>query len=214
MEFKVGDRVRIRENLSECEEYSGTFVVSPMLDCRGQIATIEAQNDDRYLIDLDNHHWDWTKEMFEPIKNQDQQKIEELEKRIEKLEKCANLTQNTLEKSANVSNMQNNEQNKQNNSQICEKITKNEEIISKQQLLTEDERVILRNMNKDFKWIFRDIFNNLIIQKKKPKRVKHRNNEFILEGVYVPLYCYKHLFKFIKFEDEPSNIEELLKGEE
>ena len=105
MEFKVGDIVRIREDLSECEEYSGTFVVSPMLDCRGQIATIEAQNDDRYLIDLDNHHWDWTKEMFEPIKNQDQQKIEELEQRIEKLEKCVMGEQNSLEKSENVSTM-------------------------------------------------------------------------------------------------------------
>ena len=84
---------------------------------------------------------------------------------------------------------------------------------TKPSLLTEDERVILRNMNKDFKWIFRDIVNNLIIQKKKPKIVKHRNNDFNLEGVYVHLYCYKHLFKFIKFDDEPYNIEEILKGE-
>ena len=188
-EFKVGDRVKIREDLSECEEYSGTFVVRPMLDCRGQIATIEAQNDDRYLIDLDNHHWDWTKEMFEPIKNQDQQKIEELEQRIEKLEKCVMGEQNSLEKCENVSSM------------------------SKNSLLTEDERVILRNVVDDYGWIARDKDGGLHIFESKPDK-EHDHWSISYYYSFESLCLFRKLFQFIKWDDnKPYNIEELLKGE-
>ena len=82
---------------------------------------------------------------------------------------------------------------------------------TKSSLLTEDERVILRNLDKKWKWIGRDEVDCLRIFKDKPYREKGywrslENYEF--------LDIFNHLFCFIGLKDkEPYNIEELLKGE-
>ena len=221
MEFKVGDRVKY---VGKDERYLGLVGEIEYLWKKDKIVGVDVGEELPYEFFIENLEFYDGK----PIKTQEQQKIEELEQRIEKLEKCVMGEQNKCEKSENVSNLEKMtpklgikdfkdmiRPNKivLNTNDPLEMIWNSTEEETKPSLLTEDERVILRNMNKDFKWIFRDIFNNLIIQKKKPRRFKDKNNEFVLEGIYVPLYCYKHLFKFIKFEDEPYNIEELLKGE-
>lgn len=75
--------------------------------------------------------------------------------------------------------------------------------------LSEAERIILENIDKDYKWIARDKFGDLYVYDVKPEKEDTDwcwvNKVWVLTGV-------KHLFQFITWEDEqPYNIEELLK---
>lgn len=85
--------------------------------------------------------------------------------------------------------------------------------IPKKPVLTADEKVILRNINKDFKYIARDSDTDLYIYNNKPiKMTTCWNTE---GGVFCSLECFAHLFPFVKWEDEePYLIEDLLKEEE
>lgn len=77
--------------------------------------------------------------------------------------------------------------------------------------LTEDEKVVLRNIDKKYKWIARDEDGTLGFHFVKP----HKEAYFwsSLEANYVS-DLFPNLFQFIKWEDEePYSIEELLKGE-
>lgn len=76
--------------------------------------------------------------------------------------------------------------------------------------LTEDEKVILRNVDKDYKWIARAKNGQLDVFGTKPyKDIEYWENE--LDFYTLP---FRNLFKFIKWEDdEPYLIEYLLKGE-
>ena len=85
-------------------------------------------------------------------------------------------------------------------------------------LLTENEKVILRNIPKKWKWIARDKDNNgLFVFENKPTKIDVcwggcwvANNPGESRG----LNLYKHLFKFIKWKDEePYYIPDLLGGE-
>ena len=77
--------------------------------------------------------------------------------------------------------------------------------------LSDAERVILENVDKEYKWIARDKNGYLKASEDKPEK----------ECVtwercygYISMGAFNHLFQFIKWEDEePHNIEELLKGE-
>ena len=76
--------------------------------------------------------------------------------------------------------------------------------------LSEAERIILENINKDYKWICRDKGGNMHVFKAKP--IKHHTYWDI--GSSYSLCAFNHLFQFITWNDEqPYNIEELLKGE-
>ena len=79
--------------------------------------------------------------------------------------------------------------------------------------ISEAERIILGNINKDYKWICRDKDNTLKLYIYKPKN--HKGNWFADEvTISYRLECFNHLFQFITWNDsEPYNIEELLKGE-
>ena len=79
--------------------------------------------------------------------------------------------------------------------------------------LTEDEKVILRNLSEKFDWIARNKDRSLDVFFKKP---------FKSEVMWMPqkladwadISCFEHLFKFIKWGDEePYLIEDLLKEE-
>ena len=76
--------------------------------------------------------------------------------------------------------------------------------------LSDAERVILENVDKDYKWIARDESGILYIYTEKPeKRSSYWNEEIENE-----LKCFNNLFQFITWNDnEPYNIEELLKNE-
>ena len=80
--------------------------------------------------------------------------------------------------------------------------------------LTEDEKVILRNLPKDYKWITRDKNGWIYLFTHKPiKIIKNTLSEW--DGLGFTKLIFPHLFQFIKWEDEePYSIEELLEGEE
>lgn len=77
--------------------------------------------------------------------------------------------------------------------------------------LSEAERVILENIDKDYKWIARDKDNSLWLYGDRPiKKSALWSNEYSEIGEEFAFY--KHLFQFITWQDdEPYNIEELLK---
>ena len=75
---------------------------------------------------------------------------------------------------------------------------------------TEDEKVILRNLPKEYKWIARDKNGCLYVYASKPKK----GITMWEDSSGLPMFPFYHLFQFIKWEDkEPYLIEELL-GEE
>ena len=76
--------------------------------------------------------------------------------------------------------------------------------------LTEDEKAILRNLPKEYKWIARDLSGMVYIFIERPEK-----GQAIWYGCGQPMIPFYHLFQFIQWEDdEPYLIEELLKGEE
>ena len=76
--------------------------------------------------------------------------------------------------------------------------------------ITEDEKVILRNLPEKYKWIARDENGLIFLYSKKPSKC-----DYSWIGYNDIAFPYYHLFQFIKWEDEePYSIEELLKGEE
>ena len=77
--------------------------------------------------------------------------------------------------------------------------------------LSDAERVILENLPKECKWIFRDLTESLVVCVNKPGKTERY---WTTNGIRFLFNAFNHLFKFIKANDtEPYNIEELLKGE-
>lgn len=78
--------------------------------------------------------------------------------------------------------------------------------------LTDDEKVILRNIKPDYKYIARDKDGDIYAYQIKPSK----NNETWVDGrFHINIRAFNHLFQFIKWEDEePYSIEELLKEEQ
>lgn len=66
MEFKTGDKVKIREDLLLHADYGRQDVTLDMLSYRGKIVTIksETSREGEYFIEEDNARWSWSKEMF------------------------------------------------------------------------------------------------------------------------------------------------------
>lgn len=68
--FKVGDKVKIREDLEVDVVYGGAIFMEDMKEYRGMVATIiSIDYDGKFTIDLDNGKWFWTNKMFEGSKN-------------------------------------------------------------------------------------------------------------------------------------------------
>ena len=77
----------------------------------------------------------------------------------------------------------------------------------KKLVISEDEKVILRNVPKHYEWIARDIDGHLYIYASKPKK-----GLTIWVDTGLPMVSFDHLFQFIQWEDdEPYLIEDLLK---
>ena len=79
---------------------------------------------------------------------------------------------------------------------------------------TEDEKAILKNLPKKWKYIARDEDSSLwIFDDYKPYKAK--TSPKWLGNIGEPLYLFQHLFQFIKWEDKkPYLISDLLKEEE
>lgn len=79
--------------------------------------------------------------------------------------------------------------------------------------LSDAERVILENIDKEYEWIARDRNGYLNVYIGKPTKNKE-TQVWIWHTDYRGIDVFPNLFQFIKWSDsEPYNIEELLKGE-
>lgn len=67
MKYKVGDRVRIREDLVMGGSYGDSIAVDDMIDMGGSVVTIEDVDKSGYGIKEDPEGYTWTDEMFEPV---------------------------------------------------------------------------------------------------------------------------------------------------
>ncbi len=68
MKYKVGDKVRIREDLVMGWNYGGSVAVDDMTDMAGSVVTIEKVGERfGYCIEEDPDNYCWTDEMFEPV---------------------------------------------------------------------------------------------------------------------------------------------------
>ena len=65
MKYKAGDKVRIRADLKEGEEYNKVTVVLPMIQYVGKTTTIRQVYESCYTLDVDGGCWVWTDDMFE-----------------------------------------------------------------------------------------------------------------------------------------------------
>ena len=63
MKYKVGDKVRVRDNLSR----NISAVVSDMLRYKGEVFTIDAVSNDGHYYKVNENDWCWTDEMLEPV---------------------------------------------------------------------------------------------------------------------------------------------------
>ena len=72
MRYKVGDKVRVREDLSTEKRYDGCYVTPSMTVFSGKTVTIckVRENLNRYEIKEDDRVWNWTEEMFEPLESE------------------------------------------------------------------------------------------------------------------------------------------------
>ena len=71
MKYKVGDKVRVREDLAADNWYGNEIVVSGMTCLKGKIVTISKVQYDKYEIEEDNKIWWWSDEMFSGKISQD-----------------------------------------------------------------------------------------------------------------------------------------------
>lgn len=101
-----------------------------------------------------------------------------------------------------------------NNKEVCDQLFSKKQIVKwffeeHKPKITDDEKVILRNIKPDYKYIARDKDGDIYAYQIKPSK----NNETWVNGrFHINIRAFNHLFQFIKWEDEePYNIEELLK---
>lgn len=71
MKYKVGDKVRVREDLSVNGIYGRNVFVSRMTSFKGKQVTIKRIQDEAYQMKEDDGVWNWTDEMLEPVETFD-----------------------------------------------------------------------------------------------------------------------------------------------
>jgi hypothetical protein len=69
MKYKVGDKVKIREDLIVDNDYGSDGFVEEMAQYKGKTATITGAFMGKYDIDIDDGDWSWTDEMLEDYKS-------------------------------------------------------------------------------------------------------------------------------------------------
>lgn len=67
MKYKVGDKVKIREDLIVDNEYGSNSFAEEMEQYKGKTATITDTYFGKYEIDIDDGNWSWTDEMLENL---------------------------------------------------------------------------------------------------------------------------------------------------
>ena len=77
VKFKVGDKVRVREDLEEDKWYDRQVFVDGMRKHCGKVMEIKEVWNDSYILKEDEEEWAFTDEMLEPIEDPLVKKIEE-----------------------------------------------------------------------------------------------------------------------------------------
>lgn len=72
MNLKVGDKVRIKDNIRECKHGYNVFTLS----CKGEIGTITSINGDIILLDVDSNAWCWSENVLELINDVKMKRID------------------------------------------------------------------------------------------------------------------------------------------
>jgi hypothetical protein len=211
MKYKVGDKVRIREDLEVGKIY-GRYFNKEMAKLKGKVVEIKDVGSNSYCID----GYYWTDEMFSGHAEESRNLIPLIAKELGvemgeefKISNKPDVYKFTEEGLIGIDDTYN---------AYSSGITFSELIIGKESIiklpkkpkLTEDEKAILRNMPKKYKYIARDYWGELYIYENKPKK---GDNRWIIFGsdYFNNLNMFQHLFQFIKWEDkEPYNIQELL----
>lgn len=67
MKYKVGDKVKVREDLEVGKEYNDCTFIIDMEKYKGKTATIIYCYEDSYDIDIDDGNWFWTDDMLEDV---------------------------------------------------------------------------------------------------------------------------------------------------
>lgn len=81
MKYKVGDIVKVREDLKEGNGIGNTFVNSSMVELAGKLVTISSVNDDEdYFIEEDDQTYYWIDDFFEDNEDCNIKKEEEEKK--------------------------------------------------------------------------------------------------------------------------------------
>ncbi len=80
MEYKIGDLVKIKDNLQVGERYGECSVIPDMLKFRGAVDSIEyIDQDGDYHLANDNNPYVWNKDMLEPALTINQAKMDRLD---------------------------------------------------------------------------------------------------------------------------------------
>ena len=70
MKYKVGDKVKVREDLKIGKTYNGQTFVPQMKKYKGQIVTIKIVDNGGHYIEEDGQDWYWTDEMLEDVEEE------------------------------------------------------------------------------------------------------------------------------------------------
>lgn len=71
MRYKIGDRVRVREDLKDCRYYSGIMSHPRLTKYHGQILTISGKRENPFwhepCYEVKENVWDWSDDMFSEL---------------------------------------------------------------------------------------------------------------------------------------------------
>lgn len=67
MKYKVGDMVKVRNDLKPDKKYGAWCTVPEMMEHLGKVATITEVHEKDYHLSVDDEMWYWTNEMLEPM---------------------------------------------------------------------------------------------------------------------------------------------------
>ncbi len=204
MKYKIGDKVRVKEDLKVGTVYGDYYFNKEMAKLKGKVVEINDLGCNSYSIK--EGRYSWTEEMFSGLaepKNLIPLIAKELgvemgeEFKVSDRPYAFKFTDDRLVSIEDDGGTYNA------NYTFFELISGNEKIIKlpKKPKLTEAERVILENLPKEYKYIKRSKYDLYVY------------DDADTETEYLNMFS--HLFQFIIREDkEPYNIEELLKGEQ
>ncbi len=218
MKYKVGDKVRVREDLEVDDVYGDYHINREMAELKGKVVTIE---DVKWAyIYIEECDYVWTAEMFSGLAEEPRNLIPLIAKELgveigEKI-KISNSPYVYKVTEDGLIGIEADDIHDVNYtfSQLINEIKKHIKKLPKKPKLTEAERIILESLPKSYKYIVRDYCGELYAYENKPKKDGDIWIRVDTGYSYSTLNLFQHLFQFIKWEDkEPYKIQELLEGE-